>query len=119
MFDSEDLLAYVNVILLEGKKLYFGVYFSPDWLLRLFKKRDRATIIADILKSVSFTPKGRRKTNIMQSANLSSTQVNKYLDLLMRNGYVIVDGYLYRPTSRGLRFLHNLESDYLRLKIRR
>jgi len=54
----------------------------------------------------------------MQSANLSTDQMNKYLDLLIRNGYVIVDGYMYKPTSRGLRLLQNLETEYLKLKIR-
>ena len=96
----------------------FRISWSIDSLLLMFKKRDRATIIADILKSIRSSPKGRRKTNIMQSANLSSDQVNKYLDLLMRNGYIIVDRHLYKPTSRGLRFLETLETDYLKLKFR-
>lgn len=54
----------------------------------------------------------------MQSANLSTEQVNKYLDLLMRNGYIIVDGRLYKPTSRGLELLENLQTEYLKLKVR-
>jgi len=98
--------------------VYFSINLSIDSLLFVFKKRDRATIIADILKSIRFRPKGRRKTNIMQSANLSSDQMNKYLDLLIRNGYIIMDGHMYKPTSRGLRFLENLETDYLKLKVR-
>lgn len=98
--------------------MYFSINLSIDSLLSMFKKRDRATIIADIIKSIRSSSKGRRKTNIMQSANLSSDQVNKYLDLLIRNGYIIVDGHMYKPTSRGLRFLENLETDYLKLKIR-
>ncbi len=98
--------------------MHFNVSLSIDSLFSIFKKRDRATIIADILKSIRFNPQGRRKTNIMQSANLSTDQMNKYLDLLIRNGYVIVDGYLYKPTSRGLRLLQNLETEYLKLKIR-
>jgi len=83
-------------------------------LFFLFKKRDSATIIADIIKSLGENPRGKRKTNIMQSANLSFDMVNKYLDLLLRNGYVILDdGNMYKPTGKGLRFLKNLESDYL------
>ena len=90
-----------------------------DFILRVFKKRDRATIMADILKSVTGAQRGKRKTNIMQSANLSSDLVNKYLDVLLRNGFVILsEGYMYRPTSKGLRFLQNLENDYLKLKFR-
>ena len=80
-------------------------------------KIERATIIADLLKLVTTTSKSRRKTNLMQSANLSSDQMNKYLDLLMRNGYVILDdGNMYKATNKGLRLLQNLEADYLRLK---
>lgn len=44
---------------------------SVNRLFFMFKKRDRATIIADILKSVSYS-RGKRKTNITQSANLST-----------------------------------------------
>jgi len=83
-----------------------------------FFKRDRATIIADILKSLRYNPKGKRKTKIMQSANLSYDQLNRYLDLLMRNGYVMVEGHVYKPTSRGLEFLENVEGNYLKMKIR-
>lgn len=84
-----------------------------------FKYRDRMTIIADILKSVSERGRGKRKTNIMQSVNLSHSQVNKYLDLLLRNGYVILDdGRMYKPTHKGLAFLQNLKTDVLKLKYR-
>lgn len=86
--------------------------------LFLFFKRDRATIIADILKSMRFSPQGKRKTKIMRTANLSYDQLNKYLDLLLRNGYVIVEGQVYKPTSRGLEFLETIESSYLKLKMR-
>lgn len=96
------------------------MHFSIDSLSLVFKKRDRATIISDILKSLIHSGIGKRKTRLKQSANLSTEQVNKYLDLLMRNGYVILaDGCLYKPTGKGLRFLQNLESDYLRLKYAR
>ena len=98
--------------------MYLSISLSIDSLLFMFKKRDRATIIADIIKSIRSNSKGRRKTNIMQSANLSSDQMNKYLDLLIRNGYIIMDEHMYKPTSRGLRLLENLETDYLKLKVR-
>jgi predicted transcriptional regulator len=76
------------------------------------------TIAADILKSISYSRKGRRKTNIMQSANLNSEQLNKYLDLLIRNGFVIIEGHMYKPTSSGLEFLEAVETDYFKLKTR-
>jgi len=91
--------------------------FNP--LCLMFKNRDSATIIADILKAVGESSRGKRKTNIMQSANLSYDQVNKYLDLLMRNGYIMLDdGYLYKPTGKGLRFLENLQAEYLKMRNR-
>jgi len=95
-----------------------SISVSFNSLFFLFKKRDRATIIANILESIRFNPKGRRKTNIMQSANLSYDQLNKYLDLLMRNGYVIVEGQMYKPTSRGLEFLETFEAEYLKIKMK-
>jgi predicted transcriptional regulator len=86
--------------------------------LFLFLKRDRATIIADILKSMRFSPNGKKKTKIMRTANLSYDQLNKYLDLLLRNGYVMVEDQVYKPTSRGLQFLETVESSYLKLEWR-
>lgn len=90
-----------------------GVF--PSWFA--FKYRDRATIIGDILVSLARNPEGKRKTNIKQSANLSSDLLNKYLDLLLRNGYVIVEGgEIYKLTQRGLRLLQNLDFEYLRMR---
>ena len=48
-----------------------------------FRYRDRTTIIGDILDSVNGDPRGKTKTSIMRSANLSFDQTNKYIDLLM------------------------------------
>jgi len=99
--------------------MFMGYRLSFDSLRSMFKKRDGAEIIADILKAVGESSKGKRKTNIMQSANLSYDQVNKYLDLLLRNGYVILDdGFVYKPTGRGLRFLENLQAEYLKMRNR-
>lgn len=88
-------------------------------LALVFKNRDRFSIIADILKAIR-TEKGKKKTEIMRSANLSYSLANKYLDLLLRNGYVILeDGNVYRATRKGLGFLQNLQTEYLRLQFRR
>ena len=87
--------------------------------LFIFKYRDRATIIGDILSSLSINPRGRRKTNIKQSAGLNNDMLNRYLDLLMRNGYVMVDsGDVYKLTQRGLRLLQNLDVEYLRMSMK-
>jgi predicted transcriptional regulator len=82
-----------------------------------FKYRDRATIIADILASLIAKPDGKRKTNIRQSANLSSDLLNKYLDLLLRNGYIMINnGDIYRLSQRGLKLWQNLDLEYLRIR---
>ena len=88
-----------------------------------FKYRDRLSIISDILKTVKNSPgKGRRKTQIMQSANLNYDQVNKYLALLMSNGYIeaelseMHEGPVYKATSKGLNFVKILEAENLRLR---
>jgi predicted transcriptional regulator len=116
-----EAIKYINLyqasLLFRGvAQMRIQIFPSFDSLFWLFKKRDRVTIIADILKSVRYNPTGKRKTKIMQSANLSFEQMNKYLDLLLRNGYVIVDGQMYKPTSRGLAFLDLVEADYLKMK---
>lgn len=115
----KNILTSVKESSNEGKA---QVYYAANWcassLFLRFQKRDRVTIIADILKSLNYSKRGRRKTNIMQSANLSYDQLNKYLDLLMRNGYVVVEGQMYKPTSRGLEFLETVENDYLKLRTR-
>lgn len=94
------------------------MYLLGNFVL-VFKKRDRANIVADILKSVGSSFRGKRKTNIMQGANLSFDQANKYLEVLVNHGYVVLDGgYMYKLSTKGLKFLQNLESDYLALNFR-
>jgi len=88
-----------------------------------FKYRGRVSIIGDILKTVrDSSGKGKRKTQIMQSANLNYDQVNKYLAFLISNGYIKVErsemhgGPVYRATSKGLNFVKLLlEAESLRL----
>ena len=56
----------------------------------------------------------------MQSANLSTHLANKYLDLLLRNGYVTLgDGNMYKVTRKGLSFMQNPEIESQRLQFRR
>lgn len=82
----------------------------------LFSKRDRVSIIVAILENLRTKHEGRRKTNIMQSANLSTDQVSKYLELLYINGLVKKDGNIYQVTRRGVEFLDVFERLNLRLK---
>lgn len=88
-----------------------------------FKYRDRVTIIGDILKTIIYSSrKRRRKTQIMLSAKLNYGQVNKYLALLITNGYIEAErsemhrGPVYRVTSKGLNFVKIVEAENLRLR---
>jgi len=75
-----------------------------------FKYRDRVAIIGDILRSVKETRSGRRKTQIMQSANLNYTQTMKYLGYLMGCGLIsVADGETYTITPKGYEFLQLVE----------
>lgn len=77
-----------------------------------FRYRDRATIIGDILGSVNSDPRGKTKTGIMRSANLSLEQTNKYIDLLLMCGVLKgVDPWKsqeigrYKLTEKGFRLI--------------
>lgn len=82
----------------------------------LFAKRDRVSICLDILETLKNKREGRRKTNIMQSANLSTDQIGKYLELLYLNGMVKKDGNIYQVTRRGVEFLEAFERLNMKLK---
>jgi predicted transcriptional regulator len=86
--------------------------------LDAFKYRDRYTITADILKAITRSKRGARKTHIMQRANLNTISLNKYLDLLLRNGYVISEGRLYKLTGRGMEFLENIDTEAMKMQWR-
>lgn len=76
-------------------------FFTP------FKYRDRVSIINDILKSVKDSSgKGKRKTQIMQSANLNYLQMKKYLNYLLECGFLMLtEKETYVMTEEGSRFL--------------
>ncbi|HVP40449.1 MAG TPA: winged helix-turn-helix domain-containing protein [Candidatus Krumholzibacteriaceae bacterium] len=74
------------------------------------------SICVAILETLKNRREGRRKTNIMQSANLSTDQVSKYLQLLYLNGMVKKDGSIYQVTRRGVEFLETFERLNLKLK---
>lgn len=82
----------------------------------LFENRDRVSIIVAILETLETKRQGKRKTNIMQSANLSTGQVSKYLELLYINGLVKKYGDIYQVTRRGVEFLDAFERLNLKLK---
>jgi len=90
--------------------------FNHLFLASLFEKRDRVTIIVNILEILKDQHKGKRKTNIMQSANLSTNQVRKYLELLYINGLVKKYGDSYLVTPKGVEFLRTFEQLNIKLK---
>jgi len=72
------------------------------------KRRDRLYILAEIL---DIAKDGSLKTQIMYRANLSFTQLNEYLDLLLSMKLVgIVENRektMYKTTPKGLQYLQN------------
>jgi hypothetical protein len=52
----------------------------------------------------------------MQAARLNTFQANRYLELCLRNGYVIVDGIQYRLSGRGLEYLENIEREIIKVQ---
>jgi len=93
---------------------------SPTLVFRPVRKnRNQFAIATDILKAIKLK-KSRKKTQIMQSANLSTHLANKYLGLLLRNGYVILgDGNTYTVTRKGLSLVQNIEIECQRLQFKR
>ena len=68
-------------------------------------RRGKFEIIGEIL---SLTTEPSTKTSIVYRANLNFNIVNRYLDLLLRNGLVEVQGgssKKYQITEKGLEFL--------------
>ncbi|HYB93047.1 MAG TPA: winged helix-turn-helix domain-containing protein [archaeon] len=88
-----------------------GVSFPPLFrIFRAFKYRDRMTIVGDILKSIRESKDGKKKTQIMQSANLNCIQFDKYMHYLLRCGFVsFTDKGKIDITVDGAKFLVSLE----------
>ncbi len=66
------------------------------------KNRDRVSIVAAILEAVN---SGANKTRIMFGANLSFKLLNKYLGVVVKAGFVRVDGSKFILTELGQEFL--------------
>jgi predicted transcriptional regulator len=79
------------------------------------KRRDRHDIVAEILKTAM---NGQIKTHIMYKAKLNYSQINGYLSLLVKKGFLEnvntphqkQRATVYRTTSKGKQFIENLES---------
>lgn len=82
-----------------------------------FKYRSRINIVMDILKATYRSKKGQKKTHIMRNAKVNYNQVSRYLNFLIANNLLYIDGKdRYRITEKGLQFVRTLES--LNLKLR-
>ena len=80
--------------------------------MRVSRRRSNIEIIADMLR---VGENGAGKTEIMYSANMSYTQIQKYLGYLMTQGFIdkIEIGnpvVTYQVTEKGLGLLRNIES---------
>lgn len=78
-----------------------------EFLIFQQKRRDRLNIIAEILE---ITQDCALKTQIMYRANLSFTQLNEYLDFMLRTRLLmkIVEENgkeSYKATKKGLKYL--------------
>ena len=78
-------------------------------------RRDRHDIVNDILETAR---DAKVKTRIMGMAQLSFDQLNKYLDLLVKKGFMenmaikrkrqVIS--FYRTTRKGIELLHHMEA---------
>jgi predicted transcriptional regulator len=76
------------------------------------RRRSNIEIIADMLK---VGENGAGKTEIMYSANMSYSQIQKYLGFLLSHGFInkVEVGnpvVTYRVTDKGLGLLNNIDS---------
>ena len=79
--------------------------------MRVSRRRSNIEIIADMLR---VGENGAGKTEIMYSANMSYTQIQKYLGYLLTHEFIdkIEVGnpvVTYRVTEKGLGLLRNIE----------
>ena len=96
------------------------IRYSKGAKVKMSKKhRNTYDIFYDMLLEVKKSKRGLRKSHIMQKANLSYDQLQKFLPKLEENMYLIgVEGF-YQITRKGeswLRRFRSLMKD-LRLKI--
>ena len=74
-------------------------------------RRDRKDIVMEILNDAK---KAKRKTELIQDVNLSTSQTNQYLDILSSKGLLAVDemGH-FKTTKKGLEFMEKCNECFL------
>ena len=108
--DFSSIVIGVNVLVLigEGEE-------GANRMAATNKRRDRHDIVAEILTTARG---GKIKTHIMYRAKLSYSQINEYLNLLIKKGFLENMTIkrkrqtitMYKTTIKGIEFLDHLES---------
>ena len=70
------------------------------------KKRGRIQIIGDMLR---ITENGANKTKVMYKANLSHNLLEKYLEVLLDKGLLIIADNVYYTTEKGREFIRHYQ----------
>ena len=110
ILDRKINMLRVTYKVLEEEKMICTSFPLFSRIFNAFKYRDRMTIVSDILKTVKESRSGKRKTQIMQSANLNYVQLDKYMRYLLKCGFLrITDKGKIYLTEEGGRFLLSLE----------
>ncbi|MBN1762746.1 MAG: winged helix-turn-helix domain-containing protein [Methanomicrobia archaeon] len=74
---------------------------------RFKARRSKIEIMADIL---SVARGGARKTEIVYSANLNFTRIDRYVPFLEERGLLENSGPIYRTTKKGEEFLREYQN---------
>ncbi len=70
------------------------------------RKRGRSDIVIEILKNAKA---GAKKTNIMYKANLSFTQVERYLEALKKGEFIAEKSGIWKTTEKGFHVIEACE----------
>lgn len=71
--------------------------------------RNSLEILRDMIRACQRAD-GLKKTRIMQACNMSPYQMGRYLDIIVRNGFVEYREPYYVATDRGVKFADALDS---------
>ena len=71
------------------------------------KRRDRIEIYKDILK---ISEPGVIKTQIVYGANLNFDIASRYIDKLITNELLVLDGKIYTTTEKGMEYITAVEN---------
>ena len=77
--------------------------------------KPKRTAYEIVWKILDYCREPRKLTHIMQSCNLNTPTVKKYLDLLVLKNMLSNNGEVYQTTKEGLRFLYLIGEVYFSL----